>query len=318
MKEVKINFCGFWNSFDYKSSLFYNILIKHYNVIISDTPDYIICSCFGSPRQADDPYGYLKYNGVRIMFSGENYIPDFNLVDYGISLYPLQLSDRHFWFPHTSPPYVGVFKDLSSSRNFTKEDIKNKPFFATMLASHDSEYNLRSKFFYELSKYKPIASAGRLCYNLSQPVRVSRDDESKKQFLQLGKFHICFESTQQYGFMTEKLTEGFAGNTIPIYLGSQTSKDIFDENSFIYIANSDDFNKAIEKIIELDQNDDKYLEMLNRQPLKDNQMFEKIMFEYEQFICHIFDQPLEKAYRRNKTAWPAKHEAFIKAVKGIK
>ena len=68
--------------------------INGYDVQISDEPDYIICDVGGAER-----YGYCKYPQIRIMYSGENYIPDFNLIDYSICPYPIQFGDRNFQLP---------------------------------------------------------------------------------------------------------------------------------------------------------------------------------------------------------------------------
>ena len=66
MKTLKIDFCGFWGSFKKEKNLFVKILSKHFNVEISDNPDFVICSNRGNP------FEYMKYDCVRIMFMGEN------------------------------------------------------------------------------------------------------------------------------------------------------------------------------------------------------------------------------------------------------
>ena len=94
MKTVKLQFVGVWNHFFDENPHILKILRKHYNVVITDKdPDYIICSVFG------EQYAYCNYPQVRIMYTGENYIPDFNLIDYGICNYPLSFQDRNFYFP---------------------------------------------------------------------------------------------------------------------------------------------------------------------------------------------------------------------------
>lgn len=80
MKTVKINFCGFWGSFKKEDNLFYKILSRHFNVEISENPDFVICSNRGEPLE------YMKYDCVRIMFMGENMSPDFTVFDYVILL----------------------------------------------------------------------------------------------------------------------------------------------------------------------------------------------------------------------------------------
>lgn len=95
MKTVKVNYARVDDYFDKKQNLIYDILKNHgYDVQISDEPDYIICDALGAEN-----YEYCKYPQVRIMCSGENYIPDFNLIDYSICPYPIQFGDRNFQLP---------------------------------------------------------------------------------------------------------------------------------------------------------------------------------------------------------------------------
>lgn len=90
-----MNYVGQGDWFNKKSNLIYDLLQKNgYDVQICDDPDYIICDSWAS-----DPYSYCAFPQVRIMYSGENYIPDFNLIDYVISPYPIQFGDRSFCLP---------------------------------------------------------------------------------------------------------------------------------------------------------------------------------------------------------------------------
>ena len=305
MKTIKINFVGFWGGFNYKESLLYKILTKHYNVMVCEDCDYIICSAL-------KPYTYLKYPQVRIMFSGENYIPDFNLVDYGISVYPLKLFDRHFQMPCVSPHLYDLYLQLETKeRNYSHEILTQKPYFANLINSHDSEYNFRSEFFKGLSHYKRIEAPGKLCFNMPKNIKLSREDGSKFEFLKKCKFTLCFESTNHQGFVTEKIAEAFLGDTIPIYFGSDYVKTIFNKNAFVYISSNEDISRAIRQIIELDKDDDKYLEML-RQPILNNPSFySNAKEDYEKFLLNIFDQDLNKVSRRSKMYCAATHEKYI-------
>ena len=71
-KDIKIKFIGFWAGFDEENNFFTEVLKENFNVIITDSPDYIFCSVLG------EPYEECNYEGVRIHFNGENYTPDFN------------------------------------------------------------------------------------------------------------------------------------------------------------------------------------------------------------------------------------------------
>ncbi len=92
-KLIKVRFVGFWNGFVPEKTRIYLDLSKYYRVVLSEEPDYIICSCF-KPF-----YEYCKYPQVRIMDCGENYIPDFNFVDYAVCRYPINFLDRCFYHP---------------------------------------------------------------------------------------------------------------------------------------------------------------------------------------------------------------------------
>ena len=82
MKHLKINFADFWPDFDYKKWLLYRILSNLYEIEISDQPDYLFCSSFG--------YSHWKYQDcIRIYYTAENIVPDFNIFDYAISFHYL-------------------------------------------------------------------------------------------------------------------------------------------------------------------------------------------------------------------------------------
>ncbi|GAI04719.1 unnamed protein product, partial [marine sediment metagenome] len=51
---------------------------------------------------------------------------------------------------------------------------------------------------------------------------------------------------------------------IPIFHGPQNTKDYFDTSSFINYDDYSSYEKMIEKIIELDQDDEKYKQFLKR------------------------------------------------------
>lgn len=311
MKTIKVKYIGFWNDFNPKNHLFTKTILENYNVIESDNPDYIICSCF---FEGEDYYEYCNYNQVRIMYAGENYIPDFNLIDYAISPYPIDFQDRHFRFPMCFEDYRGRFNSLlTKDRNYTSDILTSKSFFANFIYSHESEDNLRSEFFRKLSKYKRIESCGSFLNNQVQEETVTL--YTKSDFQHRCKFTLCFESTKHEGFITEKITDAFFADTIPIYYGSSDIKSIFNEEAFIYCGSSEDFDEAIRRIIELDQNDDLYLRMLRKPVFKNENYAESFKNELNCFIHNIFDQPLNQAYRRSRVYAPKKHEAYILCLK---
>jgi len=84
-KTIKLKYVGTFEGFDVRHNLIYDILVNSgYDVQITEDADYVICDVFG-----ENPYEYCNYPQVRIMYNGENFIPDLNLIDYTICSYPI-------------------------------------------------------------------------------------------------------------------------------------------------------------------------------------------------------------------------------------
>ena len=92
MKTIKIKFTGFWPGFNSESNFIINSLRRSFNVVLSDDPEYLFSSCFSDE--------YLKYDCVRIFYTGENLCPDFNAFDYGIGYDYMEFGDRYCRFPN--------------------------------------------------------------------------------------------------------------------------------------------------------------------------------------------------------------------------
>ncbi len=306
MKTIKIAYVGFWGVFNPTDNILYEILKKHYDVQITAPEDaeYIICSVFGNE------YNYCKYPQVRIMWSVENYIPDFNLVDYAICSYPLQFLDRSVYYPmYAQRSRFRSFKE--KSRDYSLDILQSKPYFANFIASHESEYGIRGDFFKELCKYKKVESPGSYLNNRPDVERFWWASDEKPNFQRKCKFSLCFESTKNEGFVTEKIVDAFFADTIPVYYGSDTVKSIFNEKAFINVSDYPNFDAVIEKIKELDQDDEKYMEMLRQPILCENIDTDEYLVNLENFLCNIFDQSYEKAYRRSRVHAPKRHENFL-------
>ncbi|MDO4748653.1 MAG: glycosyltransferase family 10, partial [Eubacteriales bacterium] len=105
--------------------------------------------------------------------------------------------------------------------------------------------------------------------------------------------------------------DGFFTDTVPIYYGSSNISDIFNPKAFINLNDYPDFDCAIDRIMEIDSNDELYLEML-RQPIFNNPKYpQELMDNLEKYLCHIFDQDPKDAFRRARIYSPQKHEEFM-------
>ena len=313
MKTIKLNYAGVnEEAFNKEQNLVYDILkLNGYDVQISDDPDYLVCVFSG-----ENPYSYCGTSQVRIMYSGENMIPDFNLIDYAICPYPIQFGDRNFQLPACVWPRAHWVSLAEKDRNYTREFLEKKEYFANFISGHESEFNIRGDFFKKLCEYKRVESPGSYLNNMPNGEQVNWLNDSKSDFQRKCKFTLCFESTLHYGFVTEKLMDAFYSDTIPIYYGSPTAAEIFNKDAFINVADYDSFEAAIEKIKELDQDDEKYLEMLRQPILVDPEYPAKLEEALNQYICHIFEQPLEKAYRRSRVYRPKDCDDYLAGAMG--
>lgn len=306
-KPVKLNYVGFWPGFDPSTFLITQFIEKNYDVQISQEPDFILCSCL------DDHPNYLDHPQPRIMYSGENYIPDLNLVDYAISPYPVSLLDRCFRFPHgllNAEKAMHCYRRTKGEIVFDRDFLKSKTSFANFCASHDSEGNLRGDFFKQLCQYKTVDSIGSFLNNTGAKVKFN--DGTKAAYQRKCKFSLCFESTSHGGFSTEKIVDAFYSDTIPVYYGDPYIGELFNKKAFINVADFDSFDDAIARIIELDNDDEAYLEMLNQPVFTDPEYYPTLLRECEAFICHIFDQQPEKAYRRSRVYAALHSEQYLK------
>ena len=117
-KTVKINFTdtekGYFNKED---NLFLDILKENYDVEISDKPDFLFYSCFG-----DNNLNYS--NCVKIFFTNENIVPNFNETDYGLGFHHLEFEDRYLRFPE----YFFKLDKLVQNRENLSDDLANRKF----------------------------------------------------------------------------------------------------------------------------------------------------------------------------------------------
>ena len=79
-------------------------------------------------------------------------------------------------------------------------------------------------------------------------------------------------------------------NSVPIYYGGSKISTDFNDKSFINCHNFNDFESVIEYIMELDKNDDKYLEVLNQPWFIDYNIPESNKLEnIKSFLYKIFN-----------------------------
>ena len=201
------------------------MLSKHFNVIISDNPDFLICSNRGTP------FEYMKYDCVRIMFMGENLSPDFTVFDYVIGFDYLEFGDRYFRLPfglffNEGKPWIPE----KLSREQAEEILNQKKYFCNFIYGHQSSHGMREKLFKELEKYKSVVSPGSYLNNANDSKKRCSWQE-KYSYVKASKFTIAGDSIRYPGFVTEKIVQPFQNHSIPIYFGSTRIYEDFNKEA---------------------------------------------------------------------------------------
>lgn len=284
MKHIKIKFVDYWPNHHLEDDIIYKWLKENYDIEFSDTPEYLIYSCFG--------YEHMKYDCIRIFYTAENIAPNFNECDYAISFEKMDFGDRNLQLPNFFKYKKEI--ELINSYDYSKTDeelIKRK--FCSYVVSNGKGHEIREKILDELSSYKQIDSGGRFRNNVGGPVK------DKIAFQKGYKFSIAFENSSHIGYTTEKILQSFASRTIPIYWGDSRVADYFNPNAFINIMDFDNIEQAIAYIKLIDEDDNKYLSMIKTYPWKNKFVYKNKMQEYDSFMRNIFEQNYEDAFRRS-------------------
>jgi len=283
MKTIRVNFTDFWKDFDPKSNSMLRKLEKNYKVELCEDPDYLFFSCYG--------YDHLKYDCVKIFYTGENIVPDFNICDYAIGFHYLNFNDRYRRIPLFSSR--SYYPELLHQKKLDEDHLLSRKFCNFLYSNKNNAHPIRKKFFDTLSEYKLVDSGGGYLNNLGYMVA------DKLSFLSEYKFTIAFENSAVEGYTTEKLIDPMSVNSIPVYWGNPIVGKDFNISSFISLENSSDkeIKRIVEKIAYLDQNDAEYLKLLEKPWLSSKQYIdaEKI---FDDFINQIFSLPLDKTKKR--------------------
>lgn len=294
-KKIKIDFVDFFRGFDKENNQFTNILRERYDVEISDSPDYIFYSTFDK--------NFLDYDCVKIYFTGECIVPDFNLCDYAMAFDHINFGDRYLRVPlYEVLHYKSKYQILIDGTVPEKE----KTDFCGFVVSNDQGMKERQQMFNLLSTYKKVDSGGRYMNNIGGLVK------DKLAFDQSHKFSLTFENCSHRGYTTEKIVEAFAAGAIPIYYGNPEIGKEFNTKAFVNIHEFASLEDAVKRIIEIDQNGDLY-KQIKAEPIisgarKDDR-------ELRAFLYNIFDQPLEGARRRPHNTRITEREDDFKLVR---
>lgn len=283
---IKINFCNMYKGFDVHNNYFVNVIDKYFGGYeISEEPDFLIYSCFGVEH-----HKYKNKRCVKIFYTAEALSPNFTECDYAIGFDNMSFGSRYCRRP------VWLFNNIGPGEcTLTDEQALNRKFcnFVYSNASNGWATKLRMDFAQKLMEYKPVDCPGKVLNNMSSDILTPRDGDWQKgklEFLKDYKFTIAFENCDFDGYTTEKLLDPLVAHSIPIYWGNPSVSKDFNPKSFICANGYENrLDDLVKRVVELDNDDSKYLEMLRTYPMADGynpQEFD----ELETFLVNIFQK----------------------------
>jgi hypothetical protein len=262
---MKICFSDFWTPFDPNNNFFIHLLkqsFENIEVVNPENADVMFFSVFGMENT-------LYKNCKKIFFTGENQRPNFKKCDYSLTFDFDDYEGMNFrlplWYLYIDWFNVGTYGNpewlipesyLYGESEFTK---KPKDKFCSIVFGKLVESRLNA--IQTISGYKNVDIFGKANpdYNLPD------GEKHKLDLISNYKFSLCYENSVTPGYHTEKLLHGKIAGNIPIYYGDETVCKDFNSKCFINSVNMSD-EELVEKIKEIELNDDLYDDMIN-QPL---------------------------------------------------
>jgi hypothetical protein len=255
-----VYFTDFWPDFNPADNYFWCLLSERYELELSTSPDILFFSVFGKEHK--------KFNCLKIFFTGEHYKPSVFDAQLSISFY--DETDKNVRYPL----YLLFYElDTLLNKRSPKMIFSEKKKFCCFVVSNKS-CRQRNNFFKKLSEYKKVDSGGKYLNNIGAPV------ENKIEFIKDYKFIICFENISFPGYTTEKIIEAMKADCIPIYWGNPNISKEFNTKSFINVHEYRSFDEVIERVKQIDNNNQAYLDMINQPWLNDNTVSIKYTKDY--------------------------------------
>lgn len=262
--SIRIDFCDF-KGWDKSHNPFMEILSREYDVRISDRPDLLIYAESGDLHKL--------YNCRKVFYTDESIRPDFSRCDYAITCFYID-DPRHLRLPFYAIRGGYSGQDLVKAPEEIDGIVATKRKFCSFLVTNANPRRAgkRIRFFEKLSRYKRVDSGGKALNNIGRVV--PEGAHAKYDFIRDYKFNICFENKFLEGYTTEKLPDAMWARCIPIYWGNPLVEREFNPRSFLSLHEVREEEELIERIIEIDRDEERYRMLLVEPYFYDNRVNE--------------------------------------------
>lgn len=293
--DIAIKFVDFWPTFDHHNNNFVEALRTKFNVRVIDArsdeiPDLLFYSRCGTKEH----YNYKDC--VKIYYTGENDVPNFNECDYAISFYNIDFGKRHLRYPLYK---LYEFDMLQNPVLITDEEAVKRPFCSVLLRNTNNCDPKRLEIIDAVDSYKPLAYGGPYRNNVGGSV------EEKIPFISGYKFNLALENSIADGYVTEKIVEPMAASTVPVYWGCPTACKDFNPEAFINVNDFSTLDSFVKYLKKVDNDPDLYLKIL-RSPKLNKDTSPDFDSQLADFLCDIAEGKKKHVIpygEQNNMAW---------------
>jgi hypothetical protein len=265
---MKLYFNGFWNGFHdgrdaVTDKFFINLMTNVYeteNIQITfdiDQADILI-------ENTQITNSFLNYKSWKhtYLFSGESYLHK-NADKYSCVLYGSRNHRNIINVPLYIPYYISSFNESYITENKIKP-VQKVPDKDVLIIISNKNGEFRNKFIEILEQNMDVTFAGCYKNNIGGAFLPYYNTEEFQEYVGKFKFIVAMENSQEDTYITEKITHGILGGSIPIYWGSKRITDYFNSDRFIKIDNHSDIESVIIKMKTMTQ--DNWLQIVNQKP----------------------------------------------------
>lgn len=240
---------------------------------------------------------------VVVYYGGEASFTDFNIFDYGVGfdhtlknqkyaqiLSPIDFFDNFFYPDRTN-----------LSEKVAREKIRSGLKFCNFLYSNPVAHPYRDNLFYKLSEYKKVDALGRHLNNTGIGgtgfAGHARESVNLKENY---KFSIASENCGFQGYTSEKILTSLQAHTVPIYWGDPDVDLVVNPKCFINCNDFDTLDEVLQKVKEIDNNDDLWCEMVSQPWFTEKQLEERIRRNknYHKFMLSLLCKSIDSLTTR--------------------
>ena len=267
----------FYSNFIYCDNVMYDKYVHEHRKQYANT---ILCIIDGEPNDLSE-FTHIQSNDIIITSKKDK------------TLLPKNIPNNTFYFPYLSMymEFISPFVkwDDCLSKNISHNDKTEFCIFA--YSNCDEKFDgvmARRKFLEILQKVSNnrVSNKGR-CYASDKNLQTILPAQFNNDFFKPYKFVIAFENSNILGYNTEKIVNPILSGSIPIYYGNLDGNEYINRERLICVEDFPSFESCANYVLEVDNNDELFNEIVNRPFFIDDKIPDQLQFKY--FYKEIFN-----------------------------